>query len=151
MIENNHEPIISKELWDKVREYNRSVSRGKRDSNGYVSPFSGLLYCADCGYKMKRSWITHKNKEREISYICGYHSRFGKNYCSTHTIKESTLEEIYAYRSSPPRHNRYIFADYVLCRRNNIFNYGIVDTLIQIIHRIHYFFGNVNNDSVFIG
>ena len=94
VIENNHEPIISKELWDKVREYNRSVSRGKRDSNGYVSPFSGLLYCADCGYKMKRSWITHKNKEREISYICGYHSRFGKNYCSTHTIKESTLEEI---------------------------------------------------------
>ena len=31
VIENNHEAIISKELWDKVREIEKSVSRGKRD------------------------------------------------------------------------------------------------------------------------
>lgn len=57
VIENNHEPIISQELWDKVREYDVSVSRGKSDKNGVVSPFSGLLYCADCGFKMKKTQL----------------------------------------------------------------------------------------------
>lgn len=45
VVENNHEPIISRELWDKVVEYNNSVSRGKLNKTGFVSPFSGLLYC----------------------------------------------------------------------------------------------------------
>ena len=46
VIENNHEPIISRELWDKVREVDASVSIGKttkrrRDSSAvriYVLP-----------------------------------------------------------------------------------------------------------------
>ena len=92
VVENNHEPIITQELWDKVREYDQSVSRGKQDNSGYVDTFSGLLYCADCGYKMKRIWLRHKGVAVGIGYTCGYHSRFGKNYCTTHTIKKSDLE-----------------------------------------------------------
>lgn len=94
VIENNHEPIISQELWDKVREYDVSVSRGKSDKNGVVSPFSGLLYCADCGFKMKKTQLKIKGKEPDVAFSCGYHMRFGKNYCSTHTIRESVLEAL---------------------------------------------------------
>lgn len=94
VIENNHEPIITQELWDKVREYESSVTHGKQDSSGVVSLFSGLIYCEDCGYKMKRMWINRKYIERQIGYTCGYHSRFGKNYCSPHTVKETALEAI---------------------------------------------------------
>ena len=91
-VEHNHEPIISQELWDKVRELDASVSKAKRDRSGNVALFSGMLYCQDCGYKMKQVWI---NREREvIGYSCGYHARFGKAFCSTHTIRESVLKAL---------------------------------------------------------
>lgn len=94
VIENNHEPIISQELWDKVREYEKSVSRGKKDSRGFVPTFSGLLYCADCGYKMKQIWVNRRNKEHGTGYTCGYHARYGSNYCTTHTINGKVLETL---------------------------------------------------------
>ena len=94
VIEHNHEPIISQELWDKVREYENSVSRGKRDSQGFVDTFTGLLYCADCGYKMKQIWVNRRNKSHGTGYTCGYHARYGSQYCSTHTIRGNVLEEL---------------------------------------------------------
>ena len=94
VIENNHEPIISQKLWDKVREYEKSVSRGKKDSRGFVPIFSGLLYCADCGYKMKQIWVNRRNKEHGTGYTCGYHARYGSNYCTTHTINGKVLEAL---------------------------------------------------------
>lgn len=94
VIKNNHEPIITQELWDKVREYEKSVSRGKKDSHGFVDTFSGMLYCADCGYKMKQIWVNRKNKSHGTAYSCGYHARYGKNYCTTHTIRGNILETL---------------------------------------------------------
>lgn len=88
VIENNHEPIISKELWDKVREIEKSVSRGKRDKKGELSPLSGLLFCDGCGWKMRKA------SSGGGGYICGYHNRFGKNYCSTHYINRKLIEDI---------------------------------------------------------
>ena len=92
VIENNHEPIISRELWNKVREYENSVSRGKRDSSGNVALFSGMLYCQDCGYKMKKTWLNRK--KGNIGYSCGYRARFGQGFCSTHTISEAALKAL---------------------------------------------------------
>ena len=42
IIEHNHEPIISQELWDKVREVDASVSTGKKTKEGVTLPLSGL-------------------------------------------------------------------------------------------------------------
>ena len=53
IVYNTHEPIISQEIWDKVREIEKSVSQGKRDKHGQIMPLSGLMYCADCGEKMR--------------------------------------------------------------------------------------------------
>lgn len=52
VVENNHEPIITQELWDKCREVDASVNRGKKDKKGQTGPLSGLLYCDSCGGKM---------------------------------------------------------------------------------------------------
>lgn len=94
VIEHNHEPIVSQDLWDKVREYEKSVSRGKKDSHGFVPTFSGMLYCADCGYKMKQIWVNRRNKEHGTGYTCGYHARYGSNYCTSHTINGKVLEAL---------------------------------------------------------
>lgn len=86
VIENNHEAIVPKELWDKVREFEKSVSVGKRDKKGELSPLSGLLFCDGCGWKMRKA------STGGGGYICGYHNRFGKQYCSTHYIGKAKLE-----------------------------------------------------------
>lgn len=70
--ENTHEPIITQELWDKVREVDKSVSRGKPTNTGEVKPLSGLMYCPDCGKKM----------------------RSGKGYCHSKQIREPVINEI---------------------------------------------------------
>lgn len=90
--ENNHEPIISQELWDKVREVDESVSQGKSTKEGVVLPLSGLCYCADCGAKMKKNG-TH-NCQFSPSYTCSRYSKYGKQYCSSHSIRTDAAEQI---------------------------------------------------------
>ena len=90
--ENNHEAIISKELWDKVRELEDSVSTGKSTKTGEVKPLSGMCYCSTCGTKMKfTSSMTGKTPQ---NYTCGLYARFGKQYCNTHFITLKALEGV---------------------------------------------------------
>lgn len=90
--ENNHEAIISKELWEKVRELEDSVSTGKSTKTGEVMPLSGLCYCSTCGTKMKfTSSMTGKTPQ---NYTCGLYARFGKQYCATHYITLKALESV---------------------------------------------------------
>lgn len=93
IIENNHEPIISRELWDKVQEVNASVATGRHTKGMKLRPLSGLAYCADCGSKMRRSGGCEHNSTTPC-YMCGQYARYGKAYCSTHTIREPLLESI---------------------------------------------------------
>lgn len=90
--ENNHEPIISQELWDRVREIDDSVSNGKSSKNGVTMPLSGLCYCADCGSKMKQN--SNLNCKSKPCYTCGKYSRFGKEYCTSHTIRLELIESL---------------------------------------------------------
>ena len=46
VVKNTHEPIITQELWDKVREVEKSVAQGRKTKRGYTHPLSGFLYCA---------------------------------------------------------------------------------------------------------
>ena len=93
VIENAHEPIISKELWDRVKEVEASVSHGKHTKRGYMHPLSGLMFCADCGQKMRLGW----NMPKDIPYFnfnCGTRSRCGSSACFSHFITVPVLEKI---------------------------------------------------------
>ena len=94
VIYNNHEPIISQELWDKVQERKKSVAQGRKTKVGYTHPLSGFLFCADCGNKMKLCTSVSRKGTRLYHFDCGYHLRYGKAYCFSHYIAASTLEEI---------------------------------------------------------
>ena len=94
IVYNNHEPIISQELWDKVQERKKSVAQGRKTKIGFTHPLSGFLFCADCGGKMKLSTTLRRNGKRFLSFDCGYHVRYGKAYCFSHYIAASILEEI---------------------------------------------------------
>lgn len=90
---NNHEPIISQELWDKVQARRKSVARGRKTKIGFTHPLSGFLICADCGCKMKMNASVHNNK-RSYSFNCGDHMRYGKAICFSHHIMTKDLEAV---------------------------------------------------------
>jgi len=93
VIENAHEAIVPKELWDRVKEVEASVSNGKPTKRGYTHPLSGLMYCADCGAKMRLGW----NMPKDIPYFnfnCGTKSRLGSSACFSHFITVPVLEKI---------------------------------------------------------
>ena len=94
VVYNNHEPIISQELWDKVKERKKSVAQGRKTKIGYTHPLSGFLFCADCGNKMKLCTSVSRKGTRLYHFDCGYHLRYGKAYCFSHYIAASALEEI---------------------------------------------------------
>ncbi len=101
VIKNTHEPLVSQEMWDKCREMDSSVSQGKRDKHGEIMPLSGLMYCADCGEKMRLGWNNtttgSKKKPRKYlrhNYQCGAYSRYGKFYCTSHHIKMKDINAI---------------------------------------------------------
>lgn len=94
VVYNNHEPIISQELWDKVQERKKSVAQGRKTKVGYTHPLSGFLFCADCGNKMKLCTSVSRKGTRLYHFDCGYHLRYGKVYCFSHYIAASALEEI---------------------------------------------------------
>ena len=94
VVYNNHEPIISQELWDKVQERKKSVAQGRKTKVGYTHPLSGFLFCADCGNKMKLCTSVSRKGTRLYHFDCGYHLRYGKAYCFSHYIAANALEEI---------------------------------------------------------
>ena len=93
VVENNHEPIISMELWNKCREIDASNSRGKKTQKGEMYPLSGFCYCDKCSSKMKLTG-NDNDKNKMTAYSCGRYSRFGTKYCTSHFITRRAIEGI---------------------------------------------------------
>ena len=92
---NNHEPIISQELWDRVQERQKHMAQGRKTRSGYIHPLSGFLVCADCGSKLKMSGHSNKAKtEYQYHFNCGLHLRYGKTLCFSHYISAKDIEAI---------------------------------------------------------
>ena len=101
IIENTHEPLVSQEMWDKCREMEESVSQGKRTKTGFVAALSGLMFCADCGEKMRLGWnnTTNGSKKKPRKYMrhnfnCGKYNRHGKIACTSHYIKMKDIDAL---------------------------------------------------------
>lgn len=92
-VENTHEPIISRELWDQAHA--RINSRKRPSKDGEIQIFAGLLKCADCGLGLRlfHTNATETSRERK-HFMCTTYSEFGKNRCSTHYIKYDVIYNI---------------------------------------------------------
>ena len=101
IVENTHEPLVSQEIWDKCREMEASVSQGKKTKTGFVAALSGLMFCADCGEKMRLGWnnTTNGSKKKPRKYVrhnfnCGRYNRHGKIACKSHYIKMKDMNAL---------------------------------------------------------
>jgi len=93
-----HEPLIEKELWDRVQSFTHKKYKPRRRSDGERNLFVGLLYCADCNYKMRAHVERGKKKDgseyKYVSYLCGNYGRSGKVACTYHCIYENALSKL---------------------------------------------------------
>ena len=98
--EGTHEPIIELDLWEKVQYIAQKRYQPRVKSDGTFSIFSGLLVCADCGFKMRSHTKRHPRKDGSLyerpTFICGNYARSGKTACTTHFISEDSLKELVA-------------------------------------------------------
>ena len=82
----HHEPIISKELFDRVQEIrtkragNRETGR-RNDNYSKKYPFSSKLYCAFCGSLLtRRNWNANRSCEKAV-WQCIKRAKQGKEEC----------------------------------------------------------------------
>ena len=91
IFENTHEPIISQHDFDLVQEIRSHKYRPKKRANSKPSPFSGIVFCADCGSRMTISGGYSEDKKEYLK--CGKNALF-KDECSMHYIRTKILNEL---------------------------------------------------------
>ena len=89
-VENMHEPIIEKELFEKAQRLNKIDTRVQNSGN--LSIWAGKLKCADCGYAMHKKYCKNKTGTVYEYYICGTYRKKSNKLCTKHTIKVENLE-----------------------------------------------------------
>ena len=91
IVENTHEPIVSREVFEKAQTL---LNRRTRTTPGQnqVNIFAGLLRCADCKKAMNRRHNKHSYGTYTY-YVCSTFKKMDKGACSKHTIRLDRLEE----------------------------------------------------------
>ena len=91
--ENMHEPIISKELWDKVQE--KLSSYHTNNNKKYEYPLKDLVYCGECGNKARFQHNKSKTKSGKVYWegncaVCGKRADY-ISLCDNVVIGEKIL------------------------------------------------------------
>ncbi|MCR4434326.1 MAG: recombinase family protein [Clostridiales bacterium] len=108
VIEDNHEAIIDKNMFDAVQQEikrrSRHESSGTKYSNRYV--WSGKIICGLCGAKFKRKvWHSGKAYQRVV-WQCTENIKYGsenfdeegrKKGCSCKAVPETVLEQLFLW------------------------------------------------------
>ena len=112
-VENTHEAIISKKVFEQVQEQIASRRRQQKDATTQI--FSGLVKCADCGWSM-RFGTNRQNSKPYSHYTCSQYGQ-GLKQCSAHYIRYD-----YLYH-------------YVLVRIQNLWRQAQLDEK-ELLHRL---------------
>jgi len=100
-LKEHHQPIISKELFDRVQEIrtkragNRETGR-RNDNYSKKYPFSSKLYCGFCGSLLtRRNWNANRNCAKAV-WQCIKRAKHGKEECPhCKAIPEEILEDCF--------------------------------------------------------
>ena len=91
IVENTHQPIIERTVFEKVQGLaKRDTRTGPAQKRLYL--FSGFLRCADCGKAMSRSEV-----KGTVYYFCRTYKDQSKTACTKHSIKHNRLEVAVLY------------------------------------------------------
>ena len=86
VVKNKHEPIVSKEVFERVGR--RSISRKYLKEDGFINVFSGIAYCGDCKRVMSFTGSTNKK------LVCSGYKQYGKAVCTNHYMDYELLNQL---------------------------------------------------------
>lgn len=90
IVEHTHEPLISKEAFEKVQML--IESRKSTRSRTYDFLLKGLIFCHECGYPLAVVNRKKPNGEDCLYFLCRTYQRFTKTgVCTCHSIKEEKV------------------------------------------------------------
>ncbi len=91
-MENNHEPIIDRELFEKVQ--NQIKIRSKKSPKSQKQHiFTGKIKCGKCGGNYRHKTASAGTKYAKSVWICNTFNSLGKSYCNSQQIPENILKE----------------------------------------------------------
>ena len=82
IFENTHEPIVTQQEFDLVQELRKNKRRPTKHEE--VNPFSGMVYCADCGKKMYLCRATSLTADQEHFEVFHIFLRQGRLFRALH-------------------------------------------------------------------
>lgn len=89
-VEGTHEAIIPRPQFDLVQQLLQEDTRAGAQKVA-VHPYSGRIFCGDCGAPAVRKVVTTGGK-RYVYYVCEA-NKADSRVCSRHSIREDTLNE----------------------------------------------------------
>ena len=88
--------IIDRETWQQAQFLlqKRVKDRVRAAPGQKIHRYTGIIECADC-----HSVCTARTRKlpqggRRVEYICNTYHRYGKEYCTTHLIREEVLDDL---------------------------------------------------------
>lgn len=92
-IEDNHSPIVSKEMWEAVQIKLKENRRNKKPTQ-VKNKYSGLLICSKCGSNLrKRVWNSGKPCQKVV-WQCSNYIENGKDACLGTAVAEEELSKL---------------------------------------------------------
>ena len=95
IVPNMHEPIISKETFEKAQEILKERSKQYFGTNkrNETRILSGLVYCGDCDHKMRVSIASSVNLIGNYYFYCPTYKQ-SSAVCSKHSTRNDILETV---------------------------------------------------------
>jgi len=88
-----HPAIIDEETWTVVQRL-RGTKRRVYKLSGEPNPLTGILYCADCGYKMyHKQGATGRVNKPHNEYVCTSYRHYARE-CTCHYIRAEAVENL---------------------------------------------------------
>lgn len=98
IIENNHEPIISKETFNAVQDEMKRRSAMTKSGTKYESRhvFSNKIQCGQCGHNFRRAtWNRNKNGTKTYGWECSTSHNLGKRLgCDAKGVSENIINNV---------------------------------------------------------
>ncbi len=90
IVENTHEPIIDKNMFNKVQSL--LPKQHQRNDKKELFLLDGLLKCADCGHNIS---IRARRANGKSTTVCNYYRKYNKDFrlCTAHGFDYDTLEQ----------------------------------------------------------
>ena len=128
IIKNHHEPIISRELFEKANYILDEKSLSKKGRAKYSSryPFSGKIKCGRCGASYVARYKTRKDGSRYRTWRCFEGVKHGRPHI------DKTGNDIGCFGESV-RNEDIIYLLYLICKNLKIDDQKRIDNLIKTI------------------